>query len=654
MRKHTPQGNDPVKKKSIYMTNDALRLKNAKNRLWRKYSTTKSRYDHSKYVNCKNKLRSLTRKLRKDFEKHITAELKKKPKVFWKYAKSRLKTRASIPPLTRANGTTAKTAKERAETLNTFFASVFTKENTEDFPPSPKYNIAEALSSINITPEMVLKKLTNLDQNKSAGHDEWHPFFLKHLAEALSLPLSILFNKSLKEGAHSSWKIAIISSIYKKGKRSDPGNYRPVSLTSVISKIMESIVRDAVVDHLVQNNVLNDGQHGFVPGRDCLTQLLLCLEDWTNMIENGFAFDVIYTDFAKAFDSVAHERLIKKLDAVGIKGDVLNWIRSFLTGRSQSVRVDGETSGWQKVLSGIPQGSVLGPLLFVIFINDMPDVVKKSICKLFADDCKLYNTIKTVADEELQTDLANLEDWSNAWQLPFNATKCKVMHFGRGNPRQTYKMNGHTLEATTQEKDLGVIIDDTLKFHVHTAAAVKKANQVLGIIKKSYCTRDADTMSTLYKAMVRPLLEYGNVIWGPHYRMDMKSVESVQRRATRLIPELHDKPYKERLEALRLPSLIYRRRRGDMIVMYKLQQGMVRINPTDLFNPIEFTKTRGHQYRVHKGKATKQQRVSSFSQRVINDWNKLPVHVVNAPTLDTFKNRLDVHWSEYHYTTLDD
>ena len=163
MRERTPQGNDPVKKKSIYMTNDALRLKNAKNRLWRKYSTTKSRYDHSKYVNCNNKLRSLTRKLRKDFEKHITAELKKKPKVFWKYAKSRLKTRESIPPLTRANGTTAKTAKERAETLNTFFVSVFTKENTEDFPSSPKYNIAEALSSINITPEMVLKKLTNFD-----------------------------------------------------------------------------------------------------------------------------------------------------------------------------------------------------------------------------------------------------------------------------------------------------------------------------------------------------------------------------------------------------------------------------------------------------------------------------------------------------------
>ena len=228
------------------------------------------------------------------------------------------------------------------------------------------------------------------------------------------------------------------------------------------------------------------------------------------------------------------------------------------------------------------------------------------------------------------------------------------MHFGRRNPQNSFTMNGHTLESTTQEKDLGVIIDDTLKFHVHTAAAAKKANQVLGIIKKSHVTRDADTISTLYKAMVRSLLEYGNVIWGPHYRMDMKTIEAVQRRATKLVDEIRDKPYKERLKALKLPSLIYRRRRGDMITMYKLQKGLVRVDIEELFKPLEFSRTRGHQYRVHKGQAIKQQRTFSFSQRVINSWNKLPNHVVTAPTIDTFKNRLDVHWEQYHYETLDD
>ena len=152
-------------------------------------------------------------------------------------------------------------------------------------------------------------KLSALKPNKSPGHDQWHPYFLREISDAICTPLSILFQKSLKEGAHDSWKKAIIAAIYKKGKKSDPGNYRPVSLTSVISKVMESIVRDAMVDHLLRNNLFTNDQHGFVPGRDCITQLLICMEMWTKMIEDRVSFDMIYTDFSKAFDSIPHERL---------------------------------------------------------------------------------------------------------------------------------------------------------------------------------------------------------------------------------------------------------------------------------------------------------------------------------------------------------
>ena len=207
-----------------------------------------------------------------------------------------------------------------------------------------------------------------------------------------------------------------------------------------------------------------------------------------------------------------------KLENIGIRGNLLNWIRSFLSGRTQCVNVEGVTSEWKKVTSGIPQGSVLGPLLFVVFINDMPDEVKFNVCKLFADDCKLYGTVDKASENKLQLDLSNLERWSEKWQLPFNASKCKVMHFGYRNPNHSYHLNDHLLESTHSEKDLGVNIDDSLKFHVHTAAASKKANQILGAIKKSYHTRDASTISSLYKAMVRPHLEYGNVIWGPFYQ----------------------------------------------------------------------------------------------------------------------------------------
>ena len=238
----------------------------------------------------------------------------------------------------------------------------------------------------------------------------------------------------MKEGAHDSWRKAIVTAIFKKGKKTDPGNYRPVSLTSVISKIMESIVRDGIVSHLMKNDLISDEQHGFVPGRDCRTQLLACIEDWTERLENSRTFDVIYTDFSKAFDSVPHERLFLKLDAIGIRGDILKWIKTFLRGRTQCVNVDGAKSTWRDVLSGIPQGSVIGPILFVIFINDMPSHIKHNFCKLFADDCKLFGNVQPDEDNTVQLDLTNLEDWSKSWQQPFNVKKCKAMHMGTNDP----------------------------------------------------------------------------------------------------------------------------------------------------------------------------------------------------------------------------
>ena len=350
-----------------------------------------------------------------------------------------------------------------------------------------------------------------------------------------------------------------------------------------------------------------------------------------------------------------HERLLVKLERIGITGDLLLWIRSFLSGRTQCVNVEGALSDWKDVMSGVPQGSVIGPILFVIFITDVPDEVIKSLCKLFADDCKLYRTVTASGGNDLQQDLFNLEAWSAKWQLPFNATKCKVLHFGANNPQHSSMLNKHTLETTKNEKDLGVIIDEDLKYHVHTTSATKKANQVLGIIKKSYVTRDANTIPTLYKCMVRPHLEYGNTIWRPFYKMDMDRVESVQRRATKLVTTLKDKSYEDRLIALDLPSLAYRRKRGDMIMMYKFVNELVRVDVNDLFTPIPTThNTRGHKSRVFKHHATKRPRIDSFSQRVVNNWNTLPAHVVNASSLNVFKNKLDEHWKYQRYTLRDE
>ena len=317
------------------------------------------------------------------------------------------------------------------------------------------------------------------------------------------------------------------------------------------------------------------------------------------------------------------------------------------------MNVDGVKSNWKEVISGIPQGSVLGPILFVLFINDLPDEIKFSICKLFADDCKLYGAVN-VGESGLQKDLSNMEKWSRQWQLLFNASKCKVMHFGNNNQQQSYHLNNHTLEASNNEKDLGVIIDEKLKFHIHAASASKKANQMLGVIKRAYTSRDSSTICPLYKALVRPHLEYGNTIWGPFYREDIKIIESVQRRATKLITGFNNKPYEDRLRLLELPSLVYRRKRGDMIWMYKIMNGLVRVDVSKLFIPGKLDHTRGHSQRVFKRHAVKVPRSNCFSQRIVNDWNSLSSYVVEAPSLNTFKNRLDDYWQDLHYVTTID
>jgi ribonuclease P/MRP protein subunit RPP40 len=369
------------------------------------------------------------------------------------------------------------------------------------------------------------------------------------------------------------------------------------------------------------------------------------------MIEDGVCFDVIYTDFSKAFDSVPHERLFLKMESLGIRGDILKWVKSFLKGRTQCVNVDGAYSTWRNVISGIPQGSVIGPILFVIFINDMPDAVKQCFCKLFADDCKLFGKVTDANENCVQEDLLNLEEWSRLWQLPFNAKKCKSMHFGHNNPRRTYTLNNQELESIRSEKDLGVMVDDSLKFHVHAAFAAKKANQMLGVIKKTYVTRDANTITTLYKSMVRHHLEYGNAIWGPCYIGDLKLVEGVQRRATKLIPHLYDKPYEERLKELKLPSMEYRRKRGDMIQCFKVINGLVRLDVNELFTPLSTSNTRGHHQRVRRHRAHKAIRAKSFSQRTIKCWNSLAKNVIDAPSVDAFKNRLDKAWEDKWYKT---
>ena len=456
------------------------------------------------------------------------------------------------------------------------------------------------MADIRITPEAVEKKLRELDPNKSQGPDMIPAKVLKELSRELSFPLSFLFNLSLEMGIlPNDWKSAEVVALFKKGSRLDPGNYRPVSLTCIICKVLESIIRDSIVSHLIENKLLSDCQHGFRKKRSCVTQLLEVMNDLTCSMDNGYDIDILYLDFKKAFDSVPHERLIIKLKAYGITGQVLRWISAFLSNRTQQVRVGTATSGVGMVLSGIPQGSILGPILFLIFINDLPHCLK-STCKIFADDTKIYNISPNTTD--IQSDLNKLLDWSETWQLQFNISKCKVLHIGRRVCGGEFSINVNNdvigITSCNAEKDLGVMFDTSLSFDAHIHNVVNRANQMLGIIKRCFSFLNRDIFLKLYKAFVRPHLEYANVIWNPYLKRQSIMIERVQRRATKLLFECRNMSYRERLQYLNLHSLKGRRLRGDLIQTFKIFNQIDDLDMKNFFALSETTYTRNSEIKI--------------------------------------------------------
>ena len=405
------------------------------------------------------------------------------------------------------------------------------------------------------------------------------------------------------------------------------------------------------MDHLLSNDLLSKDQHGFRPKRSCDTQLLDSIDSWSRLLEDKTEVEVIYLDFRKAFDSVPHKRLIGKLRCYGIGDRVLSWIESFLEDRMQQVSLYGNLSDLVPVRSGVPQGSVLGPLLFLLYVNDLPDAVTSNV-RMFADDTKLFSGISSEHDvRTLQADLNALVEWSRTWQLPFNENKCKVLHVGAAKDHHSFQMGSDRLTNTSVERDLGVQVDSILKFRQQASTAVFKASQVLAVIRRSFAFLDEFTLPLLFKSLVRPHLEFSSLVWGPFNRADQKAVERVQRRATRLVVSIRHLPYPERLKRLKLPSLYYRRRRMDMIHAYKMLHGHVDTDPSELLATNPERRTRGHTLKLRKPRATCRARLNSFSVRCINDWNGLPAEIVHSPSVNVFKNRLDAHWESIWYST---
>lgn len=656
--KHIPlsKKKDSFSNPPLWMNHTVKKSINYKKKCWRKYHSQQTQWSALKFKKARNQCTNIIRKTKIEFERKIAFEVKTNPKSFWKYVKSQTKYSDSIPNLKKDDSSFAETDKDKAELLNSFFSSVFTKDDNLH-PNLPTRNYNSILSDMECTPEEVQTELNKLNTNKTPGPDGLHPRILNELSSVIALPLCHIFNLSLKESyVPEDWRTAYVVPIFKKGEKSSPGNYRPVSLTSIICKVLEKLIRDKLVHHLESNNLLCDDQFGFRKNRSCALQLLEVLNDWTKAINEGSDVDVIFLDFSKAFDSVSHSRLSTKLKSYGIDGDILNWITKFLSNRVQRVRVGNTLSSALPVESGVPQGSILGPVLFLIFINDLPDNVNSS-CKIFADDTKIYSRISSQEDHEsLQNDINELFNWSMTWKLMFNASKCAHMHIGSLLPVENYSIHNANNEETVInvsqcEKDLGVFINNNLTPSNHISESVHKAQRVLWCIKQSFSYLEPDMFVVLYKTLVRPILEYASPVWSPFLLKDIRAIEQVQRRATKLIPSIHDKSYTDRMVALGLPTLQYRRDRQDLIQVYSLLSA----SPvSSLFSVDSSQRLRGNGKRLLKTEHhNKQLRQKFFSQRVINTWNKLPYDVVNASTLNQFKSSLNsINWNPNKFISV--
>jgi hypothetical protein len=480
----------------------------------------------------------MTRKNIRNIEKKIAKDAKQHPKKFWNYVNQKTKNKENIPKLykdIRNKEEVTSDNQETANVLSEYFGSVFLQEPPGNWTlPENTHPIMNC--DVTINEEIVKKLLKEVNPTKSAGPDGIHPRILHELHLELSKPLTLIFNSSLSQRAvPQAWKEANITAIHKKGDKRSASNYRPVSLTSVICKLMEKIIRKKIMQHLSENNILSNRQYGFISGRSTLLQLLKVLDIWTECLDRGSEVDVIFLDFQKAFDKVPHNRLLDKMKYYGFDGPILEWTRAFLKDRRQRVKIHDIKSSWSPVTSGIPQGSVLGPTLFIIYINSLPSTCSSETF-LFADDAKLFREILSEDDHRiLQADINKMVEWTKSSLLKFNAEKCSTMTITRPRSqtdKRNYHMNGIQLKETDQERDLGVIIDKHLKFEQHIQAKINKANSVMGIISRTYTYLDASTFLLLYKSLVRPQLEYCNQLWNPYLQKHIISIENVQRRAT--------------------------------------------------------------------------------------------------------------------------
>ena len=580
-------------------------------------------------------------------------------KRFWSHIKTSTSC-SRIPDTVHHNGRFRSEAPDKCEMYNEFFCAQFSDASNYnmciDDLDNPNYDL-------NISPSDVFKILKKINPHKATGPDGIDGHVLKRCCGTLHIPLAIIFNQSYQSGqVPQEWRNANVVPIHKKKDKSNVENYRPISLTCLVMKVFEKIIRSKLL--MLCHNKITEKQHGFLPSKSCNTQMLYYTTELSLNLNSGLQSDVIYFDFAKAFDSVSHDLILAKLkQKFGINGKLLRFIRNYLIDRQQRVAIDGSFSAWQPVRSGVPQGSVVGPVLFVLFINDIVEEISPNTnVLLYADDMKIWRTIRSQSDGILlQREIDSLSQWSINNKMKFHPSKCKLIRSTmKRNPiSYTYTMNGIDLELSESEKDLGVLVNSKLSFKAHRTLILARASHKLGLVKRNCSiTRSPIRRKVLYLTLIRSLFEHCSNIWGPTNNAQLTGFTKIQKRAVKWIlnepfVSYNDREYLNKMKSLDVLPMKYKFQLNDMVLFHKIYY-KYSVVPLPSFLLKYEDDTNGtyfqRQTRAYnstdtmKLKCTVIPRINvfrdSYFYRAYIQWNNLPLSLRSIECTSSFKNKL--------------
>lgn len=560
-------------------------LRNTRNRLYKKLCKSRLKNinaDESTFVKARDEFDNYNQLKYEEYVADIVSRSGDKPKKFWQFINGKRKANI-LPCKLELDGKIATNDSEKAELFAEFLSSVYV-DHEPDNELTHFINIRDDMNLFNLNPSMeaIRAVLSKMDTNKGAGPDKISPIFLKNCADSLSMPLHIMFDLSIKSCIYpEKWKMGQVTPIYKSGKKSDIRNYRGVNVMPSLAKVFEKVIYNQL--KLIIMPELSKNQHGFLSNRNIETNLMEFSIQVNESFEAHAQTDTFYADISKAFDRVKQSLLIRKMAKLPVSNDILRWFNSYFTGRKQYVRVGSTNSECFDVPSSVGQGTILGPLLFLIFFDDSDINIGTSTAHNFADDKKISRIIKSVNDAiELQKSIDNFIKWCDDNFLEVNLAKCKIITFVHKQQPiiYDYRIKGEIIDRVYEIRDLGVLVNSKFDFKPHIEYIKKKSESMLAFVRRTCRANFSDNIARLlYNALVRSNLLFASVIWSPHRLVGRRAIESVQKQAViflnkdylnRSEKDYRLAPYDERCSKFGLVSLARTRINVAVIFMHKI------------------------------------------------------------------------------------